>query len=149
MKKLFIVLLSLLLILSGLSAAAAEISLPSEQPELPNAVPSESMEDFIGTWELCGYSDIIATVMDKDNFAIAAMQLTLDITEEEAVLHSALGDAVCKCEFNAEDGTLVMTPEEGSPLIYYLYDNGMISYTSVSGGRDMTMFFSRAEESQE
>ena len=151
MKKAFSVILSLFLVLTGLSVAAAEITLPIEQAELPNIVPAESMEDFVGAWELCGFSDIIATVLDKDNYAVAAMQTTLDITEQEAVMHvTTLGDAVLQCKFNAEDGTLLITSGEGdNGMVYYLYDNGMIAYTSNSMGRDMTLFFSRVEEPQE
>ncbi len=150
MKKTAALILSLVLILSCLSFSLAETA-AEEAAVIPQNVAAESVQDFIGKWEMSGmiysgtyfsFADMLANkIITEDSTRI------LTVTEDAAVL-TYLGESMnFTAEMNPEDGTLVLT-NDTSICILSLLDNGSLGMKEKSTDDstqlvDITVVFSR------
>ena len=141
MKKALSVILSLLLILSGLTASAMGLTTIEDFTE-PQIIPAKGIEDFYGHWELYGTLSTTATgdeqmiLYDKNDPLLSLLSMDLDISEEHCFINVTRQKQTAECdyEFNPDDGTLV-TKHDGEVIyVFNLHDNGMISYTEETEG---------------
>jgi len=143
MKKVTALILALLLILTGLSAALAE----SESSVFPKFVPAESLDVFVGHWDLSGFGDVKSNKYYTKEQLVEMnvyMEMTFDIEKDKSIVNSKEDGIVNLTATNSlnTDGSLIMT-ESGTSISVYLCEDGTLCFIQNSGETPYYFFFSK------
>lgn len=131
---------------------------------VPDIVPAQSADDFIGSWQLSGASVLDILYFDADELDLSGpMEITdahgntcdLEITDDEMELSFLYDSGWSGWEF-LDNGTLAYTIPDGSsagiPSLFCLREDGTIStdvHFQQENGRgdgksiDLTLYFTR------
>lgn len=140
MKRLMLILATLLIATCMVGALA------DAAPVLPNAVPAQSKEDFIGEWQLSG-----ASILGSIYFTAEELDSTASLVVGENSITINFGDDSGTSPWVLlEDGTLQYTDPDGSTGVFVLNDDGTVSTTMDTQVQDtmiaLTMYFARVPE---
>lgn len=134
MKKTIALILALLLVLTCLSAALAESSV------FPKFVPAESMDVFVGHWDLFALGDVNNNkyyTMEELNAMGIKQEMTLDIEKDKSIVNSK-EDGIINLEvnnkLNTEDGSLILSENSGTSISFYLCEDGTICFKQGADG---------------
>ena len=139
MKKAIAVILSLLLVLASLSAVA-------ETATLPAVVPAESVDAFVGEWEMVG---VVVSGIFFDNASYAKMaglsatpEMELTIRTNNLTLKSGGSNATADISMKA-DGTLSVGDSSGSGYIDLREDGTIFFWFDSNEGSSYVVVFGK------